>query len=436
MHYQYIPYIWPLITSAFFTLFLGIYALFKWSSAKCAASFILSMFVVTIWSLANALEMSGSNLATKLFWANVQYFAYCYSPVTLLALAMQFTGYDRWLQNKKFLWLVIIPTIIILLVWTDGMHGMIRYDMHMDYNGDFPVIVKKYGPIFFIHVVYSHIINLAACILLVKAAFIKNTVYRKQTVALLLGISFIMIPNILYVLGLSPIKKFDITPVFFGPAGFIITWSIFHFRFLDLVPIARAKVIETMDAGVLVIDLQNRVLDINPAFERIVGLTSNQISARKVEEIYNKIPKLEMAFLDKNVTYTEFSIESNSLTKVYEVFLSPLIDYKGVLIGRLAITYEITEKKQAQQQFLKQQWKSAVIEERERIARDLHDNLGQVLGFISLQAQGVKQELINEDINIVSQKLDRLVTAAQSANSDIRKYIQSARSEKALKKIS
>ena len=37
---------------------------------------------------------------------------------------------------------------------------------------------------------------------------------------------------------------------------------------------------------------------------------------------------------------------------------------------------------------LKQQWKLAVDEEHEKTARDLHDELGQVLGFINLQAQG------------------------------------------------
>lgn len=80
MQYQYTPYIWPLIVSAFFSLSLGVYALLKRKDAKGAKSFILSMFVVTIWSSANALEMSSTNLTTKLLWANIQYFAYCYSP--------------------------------------------------------------------------------------------------------------------------------------------------------------------------------------------------------------------------------------------------------------------------------------------------------------------------------------------------------------------
>jgi len=35
--------------------------------------FVILMLVAMVWSLANALEMAGTDLPTKLFWANVQY---------------------------------------------------------------------------------------------------------------------------------------------------------------------------------------------------------------------------------------------------------------------------------------------------------------------------------------------------------------------------
>lgn len=237
----------------------------------------------------------------------------------------------------------------------------------------------------------------------------------------------IIIPNILYILGLSPIKKIDITPVFLGPAGLITAWEIFRFKLFDLVPLARAAVIQTMDAGMMVLDIQDRVIDINPAFERIVGLTASQISARRVEEVCCKIPELVNACTDRNCTHAELSIKEKEEAKAYELFLSSLTDSKGRFIGRLVLAYEITEKKKAQQAILKQQWQLAVIEERERMAKDLHDNLGQVLGFINLQAQGIKQELINAEVDIASHRLDKLVNVTQLAHSELREYIRNVR---------
>ncbi len=434
MQYQYIPYIWLLMVSAVISLSLGIYALSRRRNSKGAISFILSMLVVTIWSLANALEMSATDFSTKLFWANVQYFAFGYSPVTLLALCLQFTGYDRWIQNKRILWFAIIPTITIILIWTDGMHGLMRYDMHMDYSGSFPVIAKKYGPVFFLHAVYAHSLNLAAGVILIRSLFFRNTVYRKQAAALLIGLCLIELPNILYISGISPVERFDITPIFIGPSGLVIAWGIFRLKLLDLVPLARTTVIETMDAGVMVLDLQNRVLDINPAFEKIVGLSASQISSRRADEVCGKIPELAKACMDSSITQTEFYLNTKETTRVYEVLLSPLTDSKGILIGRLAVTYDITEKKQAQQAFLKQQRKLAVIQERERMARDMHDNLGQVLGFINLQAQGIRQELINAGIEITTHKLNKLVDATQAAHHEIREYICNARNAAKLEK--
>jgi len=434
MQIQYIPYIWPLVVSAFISLSLGIFVMLKRRNSKGALSFILSMFVVTIWSSGNALEMASVDLSTKLFWANVQYIAYCYSPLTLLAMCMEFTGYDRLVRSRKIIWIAVIPTIILILVWTDGLHGLMRYDIHMDYSGSFPVIDKKYGPAFYIHALYSHSLNILAWILLIRAVFFKNTVYRKQAVSLLVGMTLIVVPNIFYISGMGPVKRFDITPVFFGPAGIIIALGIFRYKLFDLVPLARAAVIENMDVGVMVLDMQNRVLDINPAFRKITDYNIRNIDGIKVEEVCGKVPALLKACTDRDITHSEFVINKDGMSMIYEVFLSTLNDNRDVPSGRLILVYDITEKKQEQKRYLEQQWKLAVTEERERLARDLHDDLGQVLGFINLQAQGIRKELANADIDIVSQKLDRLVNVSQEAHNDIREYIRSIRSMEALEK--
>jgi PAS domain S-box-containing protein len=386
------------------------------------------MLVVTVWSGGNAFEMSGADLYTKLFWANIQYFAYCYSPVALLALCMRFTGYDKWLRNKKFLWLLLLPTIIVLLVWTDGFHGLMRYNMRLDASGAFPVIAKEYGPAFFVHAVYEHVINCIALILLIMAVIYRKTVYRKQALILLVGASFIVFPNLFYITGLSPVDRFDLTPIFFGPAEALMAWAIFRYKMFDLVPVARETVMETMDAGVMVLDLQGRILDINPAFERIMGTSAKLASGREAENICDTIPTFAKVCADRDATHTEFTILTNNENKTYEAVLSPLVDSKGVLMGRLAMVYEITEKKKEQQRYLEQQRELAAAQEKERMTRDLHDNLGQILGFINLQAQGIRQELVKAGVDTVSNKLDRLVEVTQAAHDEIRAYIKSARS--------
>jgi PAS domain S-box-containing protein len=427
MKYQYIPYIWPLIISGIMTFTLGVYILIRYHHAKYSFTFAISMFVITLWSIPNALEMAAVTLPVKLFWANIQYVAYSFCPVTLLILVMQFTGQDKHFKDKRLLYLFIIPVMIQILVWTNNAHSLIRYDVKLDSEGPFPVISKEYGIAFYIHAVYSHTLNCAAMLLLIRATFFQKKIYRKQTVMLFIGTSLIVIPNSLYVLGISPVKLFDITPVVFGPCSLIIAWSMFRYHMFDLIPLAWATVIETMDAGVIVIDSQDRILDTNPAFDRMIGCSASNITSRDIKIIHEIIPELYEACLNKHTSHAEFSIQDEDNTKTYEILLFPLNNQKGINLARIALIYETTKFKKAQQEILQQQWKMAAIEEKQRIARDMHDNLGQVLGFINLQAQGISRELTNQGNEEMAKKVDRLVQVAQQAHTEIREYIQEIR---------
>jgi len=416
------------MTSAAVTLLLGIYAFARQHYSKCAASFITSMLLVAVWSGGNALEMSGADLATKLFWANVQYFAYCFSPLALLALCMRFTGYDKWLHKKTFWWLLVLPVVIIALVWTDVYHGLMRYDFRLDTSGAFPVIAKRYGPAFYIHAAYQHIINIAALTMLVRAVIYRKTVYRNQAVLLLIGAGLIVVPNILYISGLSPAKGIDLTPVFFGPAGVLMAVAIFRYKMFDLVPLARAAVIENMDAGVLVMDLQGRILDVNPALEKMTGVSVKLANGRYAADAFCSTPEFSNACINRSITYTEFQRSEPDGMRMYEAIFSPLTDSKGALMGRLAMVYEVTEKKKVQQRHLAQQLRLAASREKEQMARDLHDNLGQILGFINLQAQGIQRELVVSGVDMVNERLCRLVDVTQTAHEQLRSYIKNARS--------
>lgn len=427
MQYQYISYIWILMLSGFMTLFLGIYTLLKCRNAKGAVSFAIAMFIVTLWSVPNALEMSATVLPVKLFWANMQYIAYCYSPVILFLLCLEFTGHESWMNFRKIFLIFIIPTITFFLVWTDGFHGLVRYGIQLDYSGAFPVIKKQYGIAFYIHALHSHLLNLMTMFILLRAVFIRKTIYRKQAVALFIGVSLIVIPNLLYITRLSPIKGYDITPVFFGPAGIIMAWSILRYRMFDLVPLARATVIENMDAGIMVLDLQDRILDINTAFTDMIELPPDQITAKNAGEVCRYIPKLIDAILDKTIPRVEFTMIRLTKPKVYEALLSILSDKNGHDIGRLVMIYDITEKKKGEQEYLKSQWNMAVREERKRMVRDLHDNMGQVLGFINMQAQAIQKELLDAGDSSFNGKLDKLIDVTQTAHQQLREYIHDVR---------
>jgi PAS domain S-box-containing protein len=90
---------------------------------------------------------------------------------------------------------------------------------------------------------------------------------------------------------------------------------------------------------------------------------------------------------------------------------------------RLEVATDITERKQLEAQ----SQRIAVMEERERIGRELHDDLGQVMGYVSVQAQAALERLGQEEPEQVRAILHQLVQAASEAHDDVRQYILGVR---------
>jgi hypothetical protein len=185
MHFQYIPYVWLLLASAAASVALGVYA-WRRRAVPGATPFAILMLLAVVWSLANALEMAGTDLPTKLFWANVQYLCYVTLPVAWLALSLQYTRRDEWLTRRNLALLTIEPLITLALVWTNDLHGLMRRNVHLDTAGPFPVIGKTFGPWFWVHAAYTYLL-LSLTIYLLIAALRASPLSRRQTRVLLIG---------------------------------------------------------------------------------------------------------------------------------------------------------------------------------------------------------------------------------------------------------
>ncbi len=92
-------------------------------------------------------------------------------------------------------------------------------------------------------------------------------------------------------------------------------------------------------------------------------------------------------------------------------------------VGRLLMLRDVTGQKKAQAQILEQQRALARSQEREMLARDLHDELSQDLAFINVEAQAVCDELAAGQMEQASADLQRLAKIAREAQVDVRGQI-------------
>jgi PAS domain S-box-containing protein len=350
MRWQVTPYSYLLLVAAAISAVLVFYA-WRRRGTTGAETLALLMAGVCVWAAGYALELSGADLPTKIFWAKVEYIGIASVPVVWLAFALHYTGREGRLTGRNLALLSALPLVTLLLAWTNEVHGLVWSSTGLDEDGPFLALEVEHGAWFWVHLSYSYLLLLIGTILLIAMLTRSPHLYRRQNLALLLAVSVPWVGNGVYVLGLSPVPNLDPTPFAFLLSGVAIALSLFGFRLLDVVPVARENVIEDMTDGLVVLDLQDRVVDINPAAERFLGCFAREAIGQNFTELVPDWDGLfEHHYEREGEIHEEVSLGEEPTRRNYELTLSPVVDRKGHSRGRLILLHDITKRKQAEKE--------------------------------------------------------------------------------------
>jgi len=347
--WQFPPYLWPLIGAEVTAL---VVALFAWRRrpARGAGLLALLMLAVAEWTALYTLELATRDVSRALLWARTGYLGIVTVPATWLALVLCYTGYEHWLaRRRRWLLLAVEPAMTLLLVWTNDLHGLIWSQIQQVSRGPYTLLAITHGTGWWIHSAYSYLLLLLGTILLLRAMFRSPHPYRGQMATLLSGALLPWLTNALYVVGLNPFPPIDLTPFAFTLAGLVMAWGLFRFRLLDLVPIARNVVVDGMTDGVIVLDTQNRIVDLNPAARQIIGRPAAQVIGRPIREIVAGRPDLIEQYHNVPEVQAEISLGTGKGQRIYQMCLSPLYDRRGRFNGRVIVLREITLLRQAEE---------------------------------------------------------------------------------------
>jgi len=103
-----------------------------------------------------------------------------------------------------------------------------------------------------------------------------------------------------------------------------------------------------MRDGMLVLDRQNRIADINPAAQHMFGLSASQAIGQRPHQILKDQPDLIEKYSDVMEVQNEISLGTGRKRRDYDLRISPLTDGRGQFTGRLIFLHDITERKQAE----------------------------------------------------------------------------------------
>jgi diguanylate cyclase (GGDEF)-like protein/PAS domain S-box-containing protein len=314
-----------------------------------ARAFACLMGAVSVWSLAYALELSVTNLNAVTFWARVQYFGIVLVPIAWITFALQYANRDQWITRRKLSVLAIEPLIVLLLVWTNEWHKLIWIEIDIASRGTTIGSGYTYGPGFWANAAYTYLLILAGTLILIQTLIRSPDLYRGQVISLLVGVMAPWAGNAVYLAGLSPLPNLDLTPFALTISGIAVAWSLFRYRFLDLLPVAHDAIITNMSDGVIVLDLKNRIVDINSAAEKMISPCAAQVVGQPAEDVFymwhNLINEIRVA----TTTRADVVIGDTHAQSCYDLRLSPVEDRRGRLTGRLIVLREITDRKKLEE---------------------------------------------------------------------------------------
>ncbi|MEW6259237.1 MAG: PAS domain-containing protein [Thermodesulfobacteriota bacterium] len=158
-------------------------------------------------------------------------------------------------------------------------------------------------------------------------------------------------------------------------------------------------------------DRNDRFRLVNTRFELLFGLPAKTVIGKTIEEILPKEIAQRFSRIDRQVLESGDAIQHEETVSISETpmtFLTvtfPLFDDAGgPAIGVCSILTDVTEAKKLQDQYRRLSASILENQERERaaIARELHDELGQVLTALRMDAVWLRNRLQNVDLEAAS----------------------------------
>jgi signal transduction histidine kinase/CheY-like chemotaxis protein len=364
-------------------------------AAPGAVSFAWLMLALMVWTLAYGLELASTSLSAMLFWIKVEYLGIATIPAFWLIFTVQYARRESWLTWPNLILLFIIPALTLILVWTNELHHLYYHSTSLDTRGSFPLLAITIGPWYKVHMTYFYLCLLAGVILLGMVFRRAASLYRLQTGIILVGALVPWVINAMYLSSIRPFAHLDLTPFAFIITGLITSWGMFRFHLLDIVPVARDKLLESMSDGMLVLDVQNRILDLNQAARQFIRADAVSPIGQFAKAVFTPWSEIASYLSDTQETNLEI-ILNPSKPRHFDFQIIPLHDRTGNLTGWLLIGRDITARKEAE---VALQQAKALAEERSQAAEaanqaksaflatmshELRTPLNAILGFAQL----------------------------------------------------
>lgn len=318
------------------------------------AAFAGLMLAAGTFSLFSGLELITPATGEKTFWLILENLAIVWLGPCWFLFVIGYTQ-RKWITPRWIALLLVIPTLTILL-FVSGLWRELYYtSLTVPAEGNGP-LMADHGAWFWVQSIYAYVLMFSGSVLLIRSTQHMPGMYRRQVSILLAGILLPWAANAYYLLTpiLFPAYRplLDPTPFAFTLSGLAYSVGIFGFRLFDLVPIAQSAVFESIPEMVVVLDGQDRIVEINATGRKWLRLQEGEAIGQAARSVFSPWPELLKRYIHMREVREEIRIPGGGgdLPEMAELVIMPLKDARGRYVGRLIMERDITARKKIDDQ--------------------------------------------------------------------------------------
>ncbi|MEF3274060.1 MAG: PAS domain-containing protein [Chloroflexus sp.] len=401
-----------------------------WSYRRLpVAQAFLGMMSFTIWwSLCNALELSHATVSGKVLLTSIQYLGVAGTPLCWLLFALLYTNRAHLLSRRVVGSLVLVQGLIVVGAWTNHWHRLMWPAVELVYTNGLWVLTGPNGPLWYVSVVIDYGMVLVGTVVMIDQVRRSHTLYRSQALSLVIGALLPWFASILFVSGRSPIPQVDLTPVSFALSGIAFMVAMQRYRALDILPAAREMIVDQIPDAIIVLDMNDRIIDLNPAAYAFLEQSSDVIGCewRDVAPAW-----LRDQIVDRFEGQFEVSQpQPDGIT--CDLRCATLRDRRGQPVGRIFVLRDVTLFKRAAQALQEAKEAAEAANQAKStfltmMSHELRTPLTAILGY----GEFLHQDLLQQGQHDLAHDVERIITAGRHLLALINDVLDFARIESA-----
>ncbi|WP_339288564.1 diguanylate cyclase [Paenibacillus sp. FSL E2-0201] len=324
--------------SLFFVLFaLFIYIFISVTITNLHKVYLIFHFTMMLWPFCQFALKTTADPDVQLFYVKLAFIDSILLTIGWLLFTIFLTGKSYLLRKKKTLILYIVAAFILIGVIVNPKQSFVL-PMHGGY------VERSYGPLFWLFILFL-ITTIIFSLYIIYSALISNATQRikKQVTHVLKGVLVLTVFVLLDVF--LNVVLFKSQPVIPGMTSLGILISAIFFviaihrdKIFDLVTIAHQDIIDTLTQGILVLDDNETVVEINrsllPKINLQIGDPFDLSTLTPMEQTASAFRLFQHTYFKQPMERTEVEVFYTSLQAYINITAAPIV-VGEIMVGRI-----------------------------------------------------------------------------------------------------